>query len=267
MDRNPPPSAEQTLILIVEDSLAQAKYLQRSLDSWLIETAITSNGVEALDFMASRMPALIISDVVMPVMDGYALCKQIKASPRFGRVPFMLLTQLSHPADIFKGLESGADYYNLKPFDVDKLRERVAAILRAIKSPPEVLPEPPFDLNFAYGGQAYPVRAGRSQILDLLLATFEDIVVKNQRLEEANRKLSEARQDNKTLRGLIPICSYCKQVRDDRGYWDQVESYISKHFEADFSHGICPRCFSKYAQDSDPKSASPVPPDGDSPAI
>lgn len=49
-----------------------------------------------------------------------------------------------------------------------------------------------------------------------------------------------------TLRGIVPICSYCKQIRDDKGYWNQVEEYVSKHTEAEFSHGICPECIKKH---------------------
>jgi CheY-like chemotaxis protein len=184
----------------------------------------------------------------MPVMDGYALCRKVKTTPEFRAVPFMLLTQLSHPVDMFKGLEAGADYYNLKPFDAGKLRERVVAI---INSGPSGKPGPDSNLaglKLAYDGHAYAINAGGAQILDLLLATFENIVKKNEELQDANRKLSEALRDNKALRGLIPICSYCKKVRDDQGYWDQVESYVSKHSEAHFSHGICPNCYQKYIQ-------------------
>lgn len=52
----------------------------------------------------------------------------------------------------------------------------------------------------------------------------------------------EARKELKTLSGLLPICAHCKKVRDDRGYWNQIETYVSMHSEADFSHGICPEC-------------------------
>jgi len=52
----------------------------------------------------------------------------------------------------------------------------------------------------------------------------------------------------KTLRGLLPICMYCKKIRDDKQYWQQVEGYISEHTEAQFSHGICPDCFKKHVQ-------------------
>jgi sigma-B regulation protein RsbU (phosphoserine phosphatase) len=59
------------------------------------------------------------------------------------------------------------------------------------------------------------------------------------------KELQEALSQIKTLQGLIPICSYCKKIRNDENYWQQVESYISQHSEAVFSHGICPDCIEK----------------------
>ena len=64
-------------------------------------------------------------------------------------------------------------------------------------------------------------------------------------LKQGNEKLAEALAKIKTLRGLIPICSSCKKVRDDKGFWKQVEAYVSEHSEAEFSHGICPDCMKK----------------------
>ena len=64
-------------------------------------------------------------------------------------------------------------------------------------------------------------------------------------LEEERRQLRQAFDEIKTLRGIVPICSYCKKIRDDEGYWNQVEQYVSKHTEAKFSHGICPACFER----------------------
>jgi len=61
------------------------------------------------------------------------------------------------------------------------------------------------------------------------------------KVEELQKTLNEV----KTLRGLIPICSYCKKIRDDQGYWKQVELYVREHTEAQFTHGICPECFKK----------------------
>ena len=63
--------------------------------------------------------------------------------------------------------------------------------------------------------------------------------------------LKKALADVKKLSGLLPICSYCKKNRDDKGYWTQIESYIHEHSEAEFSHGICQECAKKYYPDMD----------------
>ena len=68
-------------------------------------------------------------------------------------------------------------------------------------------------------------------------------------LEETNASLTQALANIKTLSGLVPICAGCKKIRDDKGYWSQVEIYVSEHSEAKFSHGICPECSRKYYPD------------------
>jgi DNA-binding response OmpR family regulator len=67
-------------------------------------------------------------------------------------------------------------------------------------------------------------------------------------LAQRVRELEEALSRVKTLQGLLPICSYCKKIRDDRNYWQQVEGYISDHSQAQFSHGICPECYAQFVQ-------------------
>ena len=68
-------------------------------------------------------------------------------------------------------------------------------------------------------------------------------------LEKKNEELQEALTNIKTLSAMLPICAYCKKIRDDKGYWSQVEEYISKHTATQFSHGICPECVKKvYAE-------------------
>jgi len=61
-------------------------------------------------------------------------------------------------------------------------------------------------------------------------------------LKEEHRQLQQALDEVRTLRGIVPICASCKKIRDDRGFWNQVEKYVSDHTEAKFSHGICPDC-------------------------
>lgn len=73
---------------------------------------------------------------------------------------------------------------------------------------------------------------------------FMDTTLEHRLLEE-KKKLEKAIEEIKKLSGLLPICASCKKIRDDKGYWEQIESYISAHSEAEFSHGMCPECFEK----------------------
>lgn len=75
------------------------------------------------------------------------------------------------------------------------------------------------------------------------------VVEKTYELEKINQDLLNALAEIKTLRGIIPICSDCKKIRDDQGFWQQVESYVTKHTDVSFSHGICPECMKKYYED------------------
>jgi len=67
--------------------------------------------------------------------------------------------------------------------------------------------------------------------------------------ENAIRKLEQALAEIKTLRGILPLCSFCKKIRDDKGYWERVDVYINKHSEADISHSVCPECMKKHYPD------------------
>ena len=78
-------------------------------------------------------------------------------------------------------------------------------------------------------------------------------ISKRKQIEEERNHLIESLQDSlakiKTLSGMLPICASCKKIRDDKGYWNQIEAYLSKHSEAEFSHGICPGCAKKLYPD------------------
>ncbi len=64
-------------------------------------------------------------------------------------------------------------------------------------------------------------------------------------LRRVSARMAEALEKVKTLHGLLPICAWCKRIRDDQGYWSQVEAYVHEHTGADFTHGICPECLEK----------------------
>ncbi len=79
----------------------------------------------------------------------------------------------------------------------------------------------------------------------------EELVAKEETLKEQFSRLNNAMSEVKVLKGLLPICSCCKKIRDDDGYWTQLESYIDRHSEATFTHGICPECATKMRNEYD----------------
>jgi streptogramin lyase len=93
------------------------------------------------------------------------------------------------------------------------------------------------------------------RLVSVRTAELEELSREQQREIEVRQKtehaLRQALNQVKTLSGLLPICSYCKKIRDDKGYWNQIDAYISEHSDADISHGICPRCAAKYYPDLD----------------
>jgi sigma-B regulation protein RsbU (phosphoserine phosphatase) len=97
------------------------------------------------------------------------------------------------------------------------------------------------------GVDEYMVKPVDWELLRVRLQLGARIVTLQQSLAQRVRELQSALDTVKALSGLLPICSYCKRIRDDNDYWQQLECYVSEHTNAQFSHGICPACFD-YAQ-------------------
>jgi len=227
-------------ILLVEDSSTQALKLQHILEenSFVVTTA--KDGQEGLQKARQEPPDIVITDVMMPVMDGYELCGRIKKDAKLRRIPVILLTTLSNPEDILKGLQCGADNFITKPYEAAHLVSRIEYILANQKLRRGLTSD--MTIELAFGGQQYLLTSDRIQILDLLLASFETAVRKNIELEEANRQLRLAVQTIDKLGEMIPICCHCKKIRNDKGFWQQLESYCMEHSIAEFTHGLCPDC-------------------------
>ncbi len=116
-------------VLVVEDSRVQATAVRLTLLQKEFSVRLAENGAEGLAMMKEQLPDLVISDVEMPEMDGYELCAAIKADRGLKDIPVILLTALSDPEDIFKGLEVKADNYLTKPWDEELLFSRVQQVL------------------------------------------------------------------------------------------------------------------------------------------
>src|SRR3989338_3928985 len=123
----------QSYILIVEDSETQARQLESILKSIGYGISIVYTAKDALDFLKRQKPVLVIADILMSEMDGYQLCKMIKGDDRLRDIPVVLLTQLSDPKEVIKGLESGADDFISKPYNEELLLTRISTILNIKK--------------------------------------------------------------------------------------------------------------------------------------
>jgi sigma-B regulation protein RsbU (phosphoserine phosphatase) len=177
-------------VLIAEDSRMQAKILQKRLTDAGHTVRWAENGALALEMARERRPEIIISDIEMPVATGYDFCKAVKTDPALRSVPFILLSTLSDPIDIIRGLDAGADNYVTKPYEPDYLLGRMQALLA---TPLDAAEDSAATLEVSLAGQTFRVQAGRQQVLNLLVSTFENAVAKNQELLVANQELSVAR--------------------------------------------------------------------------
>jgi DNA-binding response OmpR family regulator len=179
----------------------------------------------------------------MPEMNGYEFCKKIKSDEKLRNIPIILLTMLSEPEDVMKGLESGADNFMTKPYDEELLMARIHYVLINVELRESRTNEMGIEIMFA--GKKHFITSNRIQILDLLISTYENAIQKTREPEKTIMELTHANETIKTLKGLIPICASCKKVRNDAGYWEQIEMYIREHSEAEFTHGFCPDCMKK----------------------
>jgi sigma-B regulation protein RsbU (phosphoserine phosphatase) len=180
----------QASLLIVEDSRIQAKILAEKLQEYGYEVRTAENGQVGLEMIHQERPALVISDIEMPIMTGYELCSAVKNNANLLTIPFILLSTLSEAEDIIKGLHCGADNYVTKPYDPMYLISRVESLLQTPLGDDKG--EQPLDVTL--GGKQYRVKAGRQQVLNLLISTFENAVEKNNELARTNEELTIAKE-------------------------------------------------------------------------
>jgi two-component system KDP operon response regulator KdpE len=123
---------EQRTILVVDDEAGLRELVRINLEHEGYTVHQAENGVECLNAVREQLPDLVILDVMMPEMDGYETCRRMR---EFTTVPVLMLTAKVQSKDIVAGLDTGADDYLLKPFNMDELMARVRALLRRVPSP------------------------------------------------------------------------------------------------------------------------------------
>jgi CheY-like chemotaxis protein len=186
---------EKPVILIVDDQPENIRMLMEVLKDEYATIPATSGEAALEKIGAGTLPDLVLLDIMMPGIDGYEVCRQLKANPETRHIPVIFITAISEVMDATKAFDLGAVDYVAKPFHPPTVKARV-------------------NTHISFSQTLADLKAALAQV--------------------------------RTLRGMLPICSNCKKIRDDKGYWNQLETYLSNHSEAVFSHGICPECLKKY---------------------
>lgn len=203
-------------ILLVDDS----ELFRHALGGILEEAGYKDlktfgSGVECLDYLKSDdrersgvQADLLLMDVMMPDMNGIEVVKTLKSDPILRDIPVVMVSAANEEEKIKDAFEAGAIDYITKPLKKLELRVRVNSVLRMKRE---------MDQRKSH----------------------------ERELEKTVDELRQAMSQVKQLGGLLPICAHCKKIRNDKGYWEKVENYISNHSRAHFSHAICPECTRK----------------------
>lgn len=217
-------------ILIVEDEKLSRLALAGILNSEY-KVFLAKNGKQAIDIVFEKDELdLILLDVMMEEMDGFEVCKILKQKTQTKYIPVLFISALSNTKNKVKGFMAGGVDYITKPFQADEVLARVKTHLSLTTLQKEL--------------------KNKNLILKNEIEQRKQIELEHEKLiDELQSALSEV----KTLRGFIPICANCKNIRNDGGYWEQIEVYIKERSSLDFSHSICPDCVAKLYPDLDIK--------------
>ena len=204
-------------ILIAEDSATQREQLQHLLEERGYRVAVAANGKEALASARRRKPTLIVSDVLMPELDGYGLCKAIKSDGKLKDIPVILVTSLSDSQDVIRGLECGADNFIRKPYQGNYLLSRIEYLLMNLEMRKNHKMQLALEINL--GGRKHVITSERQQILDLLISTYEQAVHINQELMLREKALAHS---NQSLAALFGIAEELNKAATERAVCEGV---------------------------------------------
>ena len=158
-------------VLIVEDSATQAEKLRASLEAHGFAVAVAADGAEGITVARERRPDIVITDIVMPGMDGYGLCRAIKADERLKGTPVILLSSLSDQQDVVKGLECGADGFIVKTGSETLVLECIERLLGTREL--NARDKDPSGIRVRFDGQERRIVAEPQRIFDFLISTYD----------------------------------------------------------------------------------------------
>ncbi|MBM4064788.1 MAG: response regulator [Planctomycetes bacterium] len=173
-------------ILVVEDSPTQAEQIKYLLEEKGYAVMVAANGKEGFEVAKKFRPTIIISDIVMPVMDGYELAEKIKKDKDVKNIPIIFVTALTDRKDASRKASVVADGYFTKPYDDKYLISKIESLLTVSRQEEEGDTK---ELEVRFAGERYVITSGRRQILNFLLSTYENAVQQNHDLILMHREL------------------------------------------------------------------------------
>ena len=204
-------------ILIVDDDESIRRSLTLIFGKKGYKTETAGTGREALEKAQGKSFGLALLDIKLPDVEGVELIAPLKAMH-----PDMVVIMITAYASLetaVQALNGGASAYVTKPLNMDEVIANVRETLEKQRLVME-----------------------NRRLLQMVQQQLAELRQAEEVREKLIRELQNALAEIKTLRGILPICSSCKKIRDDEGYWHQVEVYIRDHSEVEFSYGICPEC-------------------------
>lgn len=232
-------------VLAAEDSATQAAALRSHLEEAGFDVTLTTNGDEALAAVRRQSYDLVVSDVVMPGIDGYELCRSIKEhNPE---IPVVLLTSMRDPLDVVNALAAGADNFLRKPYQQEELVHRIRNMLynKALRQEGRAQ----IGLELFFLGRRFMINSDREQILDLLISTFEELVSMNEQLrdredelarlnDEIRLRLQQVELEQGRLRGVLTALPEGLVVVDSTGRIVDCNESLGKLVGLDDTGGL-----------------------------
>ena len=212
-----------TLVLLVDDQAMVGEAIRRCLSNQAdINFHFCASPAEALSQAVKIKPSVILQDLVMPGIDGLELVRQYRNHPATCQTPILVLSTKEEAQIKSDAFAAGANDYLVKLPDKLELLARVR-----------------------YHSKAYLNQIQRDEAFRAVQESQFQLVQSNSALLALNRELETALAQVTQLHGLLPICSYCKKIRDGDDYWHQVESYLATRADVTFSHSFCPECYER----------------------
>jgi CheY-like chemotaxis protein len=244
-------------ILVVDDQTANRKLLRVQLEAEEYVVVESVDGAEALEILGSETIDAIISDILMPRVDGYRLCHEVRKHPALRHLPFILYSATyTSPADVRLANRVGADQFVAKPASLAIILAALQLASSGRSQPSVIMPDEAAVLqhyssvlvnkleekNRELKQALEEAREGQLRIQGFNARLESRVRERTAELAAANHDLSAALAEVKQLNGLLPICSFCKRIRDGQNDWQNLEIYIAQRTHSTFSHGVCPEC-------------------------